>query len=212
MVKKIVDRYTKKKTIYVPNGINTTIFYDRDLVRKKHSISLLYSSSKLKGWNTAWKVIKKLKVEYPDLEVNLFGTERRIKEWPQWINYTRRATPEQVANIMNRSTIFMCSSISEGFGLTGLEGLLCGCILVTTDCGGIREYASMENSLISGVNDVEGLYSNIVKVFSDDSLKKKLIHQSKKLASLYDRDNSNHFFEQIINDLVNNSCLSNSTY
>lgn len=27
-LKKIVDRYTKKKTIYVPNGINTTIFYD----------------------------------------------------------------------------------------------------------------------------------------------------------------------------------------
>jgi glycosyltransferase involved in cell wall biosynthesis len=40
----------------------------------------------------------------------------------------------------NRCDIFVFASRSEGFGLPPLEAMACGCAVVTTDCGGVRDY------------------------------------------------------------------------
>ena len=99
------------------------------------------------------------------MEANLFGTPKRDTNWPEWINYTRFAKPKQVANIMNNSNVFLCTSRFEGFGLTGLESLFCGCSFVTTDCGGVREYASEKNATICKIDDVEGLTEGVCKEY-----------------------------------------------
>ena len=66
---------------------------------------------------------------------------------------------------MNDSSVFLCTSRFEGFGLTGLESLFCGCEFVTTDCGGIREYASEKNAVICKIDDVDGLVQGISEIF-----------------------------------------------
>ena len=40
----------------------------------------------------------------------------------------------------NRCDVFVFASRSEGFGLPPLEAMACGCAVVTTDCGGVRDY------------------------------------------------------------------------
>lgn len=179
-LKKKVKIYTNKKINYIPNGIDSSIFYNYRKKRNKHSICLLYHLDKRKGWDIAEEVIFRLKKIYPDLEVNLFGAPKRQKWWPKWIKYTQKANEHQVADIMNKSSIFMCTSKKEGFGLTGLESMFCGCTLITTDCGGVREYASPNNAFLCDVDDIEELIAKVKFCFSADSadvIKKKHYNQ-----------------------------------
>ena len=152
---KLVKKYSINDPVYIPNGIDSEIFFNKNLKRKKHSIAMLYHLDHRKGFDIGFKVLKKLKKEYPDLSVRLFGAPPKQKDWPDWISYTRHASQMQVADIMNNSQVFLCTSREEGFGLTGLESLFCGCNLVTTDCGGIKEYANKNNSFICEVDNVE---------------------------------------------------------
>lgn len=163
---KLVKKYSINDPVYIPNGIDSEIFFNKNLKRKKHSIAMLYHLDHRKGFDIGFKVLKKLKKEYPDLSVRLFGAPPKQKDWPDWISYTRHASQMQVADIMNNSQVFLCTSREEGFGLTGLESLFCGCNLVTTDCGGIKEYANKNNSFICEVDNVEDIYTSVVKAFN----------------------------------------------
>lgn len=163
---KLVKKYSINDPVYIPNGIDSGIFFNKNLKRKKHSIAMLYHLDHRKGFDIGFKVLKKLKKEYPDLSVRLFGAPPKQKDWPDWISYTRHASQMQVADIMNNSQVFLCTSREEGFGLTGLESLFCGCNLVTTDCGGIKEYANKNNSFICEVDNVEDIYTSVVKAFN----------------------------------------------
>ena len=160
-----ISEHTDKEIYYIPNGIDDTVFKDYKQPRKKHSVAMLYHLDERKGAKVGLGVIFKLKQKYPDLEVNLFGIPKRDTSWPSWIRYTRFAKPVQVAQIMNDSSVFLCTSRFEGFGLTGLESLFCGCEFVTTDCGGIREYASEKNAVICKIDDVDGLVQGISEIF-----------------------------------------------
>ena len=192
-----VKKYTLNPITYIPNGINNNIFYDKKYKRINHSIAMLYHNDYRKGSDVGLKVIFKLKQIYPDLVAYLFGTPERPKNLPKWIIYVRSATSYQVAELMNKSKIFLCSSRSEGFGLTGLESLFCGCILVTTDCGGIREYAAECNSFICNVDDVTDITNNVIKAFEniDVANKKK---QQIKVINKFELKNSLSKFLKLV--------------
>ncbi len=51
-------------------------------------------------------------------------------------------TPPQVADLMRASHVYVCSSIRETFGLSVLEAIHCGLAVVTTPCGGPRDFAN----------------------------------------------------------------------
>ena len=149
-LEKIVNIYSKSKAIYIPNGINTNIFYCKTqfLKRRRHSIAMLYHTQERKGAKEGLKAIFIIKEIYPDLTVDLFGSPDRPKDLPKWINYKQNANQTEVANIYNRNCIYLMPSRREGFGLPGLEALACGCVLVTTPCQGVDDYA------VNGVNAV----------------------------------------------------------
>ncbi len=169
---KLVKKYSINDPVYIPNGIDSEIFFNKNLKRKKHSIAMLYHLDHRKGFDIGFKVLKKLRKEYPDLSVRLFGAPPKQKDWPDWISYTRHASQMQVADIMNNSQVFLCTSREEGFGLTGLESLFCGCNLVTTDCGGIKEYANINNSQICNINAVDELKESIENIFDNKIINK----------------------------------------
>ena len=59
-------------------------------------------------------------------------------------------------DILNYASIFICSSINEGFGLTGAESMACGCALATTSYPAVFEYAvDKKNCLVSPVKDIK---------------------------------------------------------
>lgn len=194
-----VSAHTSKKIYYIPNGIDRSIFDDCKRDRNKHSIAMLYHLDARKAVKIGFKVIYRLKQKYPDLEVNLFGAPKPEKKWPSWIHYTKSASPKEVSEIMNKSNVFLCTSKFEGFGLTGLESMFCGCVFVTTDCGGIREYASTNNSIICGVGNINELFDGVSRIFDSDDTREQLLINSQRVKDIFSLRKSQLQFEGLIN-------------
>lgn len=175
-LKEVVDKYSKSKSILIPNAIDTNIYTSKIPIetRKNHTIALLYHEEPIKGLKNAFKVLDNLKELYPDLKVMMFGKFAK-PDLPSWITYYKGASQEQTIKIYNSVKVFLCSTIEEGFGLTGLEAMACGACLVSTNYKGVREYAiDGYNSLLSPVGDIQTQVNNVKKVFENEDLQHRL--------------------------------------
>ena len=100
----------------------------------------------------------------------MFGMFPKPDDLPEWIHYKRGASQQETIDIYNKVQVFLCASIEEGYGLTGLEAMACGACLVSTSYKGVLEYAENGyNALLSPVKDVDALVDNISKLFDDEN-------------------------------------------
>lgn len=201
-LKETVDRYSRDESIMISNGIDTSIFYNKELDRIPHSIVLQYRKAEYKGPMYAIKAIEKLHKIYPDLCVSIISTEECPEKLPTFCTYHKNVTPEEVSQINNKSIVFICTSINEGFGLPGLEAMACGCVVCSSSYKGVLEYAKDGcNSLLSPIKDVDTMVDNVVKVFEDNSLRNMLINNGLKTATEKSFNDMGNLFINVLNDL-----------
>ncbi len=198
-LKGIVDSATGDSCICISNPTDTEIFYrDQSVERKSNTIAVLYHEGSHKGFPTAWESICEVKKFIPQLQVNMFGTYKP-PVLPDWVTYTKNATNEQLHDIYNSSSVFLCASINEGYGLTCVEAMACGCPLVVTDFQGSKEYAlDGTNSLVVPVGDVDAIAKALVRVLNDKALADKLGSAGVQTAQALDWDNAVEKFAKVL--------------
>jgi len=82
----------------------------------------------------------------------------------------------EIPKYMSASDVFVLSSLSEGLGIVILEALATGVPVIASRVGGVPDIlTSGANGLMVEPKDVEGLAEAILKVLTDDKLKKLLI-------------------------------------
>lgn len=153
----------------IRNPIDESIFYPSSIKRNDNEVAVLYHLGKHKGFADLWKALCIVKEKYPELKVNAFGSPSRPKWFPDWVEYTRNANPNQLRQIYSRSLVYACATVKEGFGLTLAESMFCGCALASTSFQGVREYADNNCALLSPVGDYNKLADNILKLLSDST-------------------------------------------
>lgn len=199
-LKDIVDKYSESESIIVKNGIDTDIFKIINPIknRNEYSIAMIYHTDELKGTKYGLEALCSLKRLYPQLEVNMFGNSKRPKEMPDWINYTHKANEEKVVEILNNSSIFICTSLFEGFGLPGLEAMSCGCALVTTDCFGPLEYVNENNGIVCKKGSSDEIFNATRRILEDKELKDKIVKNGLNTIENWNINISQQKFEQEI--------------
>jgi glycosyltransferase involved in cell wall biosynthesis len=84
--------------------------------------------------------------------------------------------------------LFVFSSRGEGFGLPALEAMACGCAVITTDSGGVRQFASdAQNCLMTSPNDAQALAHAIESLVHDAECRKALADAGRETAQAYDQ-------------------------
>lgn len=198
-LKNIVDSYSKSSSYLVSNCIDTNIFYSKGLKRRKHSIVFHYRTAKYKGSKYALQVIRKLEKKYDDLEVDVISIEDKPKDLPSCCVYHQSIEPREVAEINNKTQVFMCTTIEEGFGLPGLEAMACGCAVVSTSYKGVLEYAEdKKNALLSPIKNVDIMVNNIVTLFENDEMRKEVSENGVQTGKQRSIDKSAKMFEEIL--------------
>jgi glycosyltransferase involved in cell wall biosynthesis len=103
-----------------------------------------------------------------------FGGERPAG-LPDWVEHHQRPSDADLAQLYNRSAIFLVPSHYEGWGLPGSEAMACGAALVSTDNGGVRAYAEHgRTALLAPIADPEALAAAACSLIEDDALRIRL--------------------------------------
>jgi glycosyltransferase involved in cell wall biosynthesis len=85
-------------------------------------------------------------------------------------------SPEELIQIYNIATVFTMPSLYEGFGLPILEAMSCGCPVITTKEGSLKEVSGSAAYFVDAY-DVKSIASGIKKVFFDEKLQRELIEK-----------------------------------
>ena len=192
---------------YVPDAVDHKIFKIVSPIESRpKKISMLYSRSKWKGSEDGIKALQRAKEAEPALSAVLFGVDDRPKDLPDWIEYHCNPTQAVLANkIYNKSSIFLCTSRIEGFALPPAEAMACGCAVVSTDCGGNRDFSiDRETALLSPPDDHLGLAGNILKLLKDNGLRLKLAKAGNQFILQFNYAKTVKAFEEALEDYHEN--------
>ena len=106
-----------------------------------------------------------------------------------------------LVSIYNIATVFVMPSLYEGFGLPILEAMSCGCPVVTTKEGSLKEVAGDAAYFVDGYN-LEKIAKGIQEVFNDknlqDELKKKGFENIKKYSWKETADKTTESYKKVI--------------
>jgi glycosyltransferase involved in cell wall biosynthesis len=164
---------------YVPNAIDFDEFRLLTPIeaRNPRRVLMLYHWSEWKGVPMGIEALARVRQAVPDLEVVFFGALPRAATVPEWATYIERPLGAELARLYNSSSIFVSPSWSEGWPLPPAEAMACGCALVTSDSGGVRDYAlDGVTALIAPPKDASALADRVLRLLADDDLRQRLAH------------------------------------
>ncbi len=166
-----------------PNGVNGDLFNCR---RKTFAcghpkrIGLLYRTQSIKGMRDALWAFLEIQNRDPEVRFVLFGDPIADGDREQIgrirnLEYHQSPFKERLTEIYNSLDIFVFPSHLEGFANPPLEAMACGCACVTTEVGGIPEYAVHEqNALLSKPKNPMGLRDHIARLLEDENKRQQI--------------------------------------
>lgn len=172
-----------KNAIYIPNGVNTNLFYpDKPLVPKeKNKIRVLVegpANLAFKGVEESLLILNKVKKMLKNtIEIWYVNNDGKPKKNWQFDKYFENIPINYMRNIYSSCDFLLKLSKVEGFPGPPLEMIACGGIPIVLKTNGIEEYLK---------NNINGIVLNkidektLLKIFKNKKLKQKIKHYNMK--------------------------------
>lgn len=188
-IAKEILQYAKKEAIIIPNGIDTNIFYPRNV--EKENYILFIGSSKTKGVKEFVKSYELVKQKFPELKAIIVGPNLYNTNNPDITFLGTIKDKDKLALLYSKALVYVSQSYGDSFGLPPLEAMACGTAVVLTDTVGSREYAvDGENSIIVPIKNIKKTSDAIIKILKNKELREKLEKNAIKTASQYNYKDS----------------------
>ncbi len=167
----------------IPPGIDLDTFRPRpDIARRDDMVLALGRSNPLKNLPLtldAWRALPG-----PRPELCLFGIEPELASDPG-MRYVRSPDDEQVNELFCQASVFVQTSIHEGFALPPLEAMATGAAVVCTDAHGNRDFcADGVNCLMPDPNP-RAVSAAIARLLDDPELRERLGRAGIETAAEY---------------------------
>lgn len=203
--KRLVQQLNCDPSDVIFNGIDTNFFKPQDnkKISKHIKCLMLYHTLPKKGINDGIKAFELAKKKYPQLELNMFG----IQNDPH-INavekYYQNPSRKLLLKLYQSSDIFIFPSREEGWGLTPIEAMSCGCAVAGTNVGCMLEIGENGvNALVSKAGDINALSNNIKQLTRNRKLREKIEENARITAKKLSWNKSTKKFNKILLDIIN---------
>jgi len=207
----IILSYNKEARVTVTGvGVDLNTFYPRRSrvidSNGKPIIMAIIRDQKFKGGDVAVRALNLVNKKQPIHAVLVGGRgtiEKLFKEVRPEFRYTifSNVDDETLAKLYSSSDVFIFTSYREGFGLPPLEAMASGTAVVTTDCGGVRDYAvDGYNSLVTQPGDPSAIANAVIRVLNDQRLRNALIQNGLETAKQWTWDRVTDKFEKAIKE------------
>lgn len=200
-LREIVER-TGAACFLIHNGFDFSFFQKNiDYPQKnKFCISMLYHLSEWKGCKYGFEALHIVKRKYPQLKAYIFGVYAP-PSLPEWMEYYRQPDRDTFNRIYNEAAIYLAPSLTEGWGLTVGEAMICGAAVVCTDNMGYREMAiDKETALLSPIKDAESLANNIIYLIEHDEERYRIAQAGHQYIMQFTWDSAYEKFKSVIEE------------
>lgn len=182
---------------FVPYGIDTDVFYPPSWAKDRAPIVLMMTHGvDWKGTDDGLRALGIVRSDLPDAKILLFGGLQPDFE----SDFVLAPTRPEVAAMMRRAAVFVCSSWEEGFGMPGLEAMACGAALATTDTKGSRDYAEDGvSALVAPPRRPEALAEAVLTLLTDTATRRRVAAGGLGVAATYPSwPESASMFEEVL--------------
>lgn len=194
-------------TIYnaLPAGIS--ISRQAENQNQPLTIGVVSRLENIKGMDLVVPAFAQVKACHPEMQLLIIGDGTLRKQMEKQahkagleeaVEFVGRQPQEKLPDFYDRINILLIPSRSEGFGLTAIEGMARGCVVVAARTGGLPEVVrDGEVGLLHEPEQVEDLAAQINKLIEQPALWKQLSNK----ASTYVQRFSFERFSQLFNNL-----------
>ncbi len=196
----------KRLTIYNPTMFDSYADYDN---RQKTIVSVApHTRWHSKGLDILLKAWAKLAHQNPDWDLKIYG---RIygnlaeeltclpHERVTWAGWT-----DNIADILQKTSIFILASRSEGCPNSLIEAMSQGCACITTDCEG--EPKEMINNGIDGLiaksEDINDIAQKLQMLIDDENKRRKLSLGAIEKAKQFDKNTFFAKWDKLIEEVI----------
>ncbi len=174
-----------RKSTNITCGIDSKTFNVIDnTTRDDNTLMAIGRKHYLKNFAMTYKAWQKMTTKP---KMVLFGFEPDVVPKNPLITYYYIPSDEQINNLLNKATIFVQTSVHEGFCLPPLEAMAAGVPVIMTDSNGNRDFMDPgKNCILVEQNNVNQLKEKMELLFKDKKLQEKLRQNGYKTAAEYD--------------------------
>ena len=183
-----------------------------EIIKDRINLIAMGTLKPVKGFDRLLRVVKKLHDEDYLVHLYILGIGPQQKELE---NFIKENALEMVVTLLGyksnpykyleKSSLFVCSSFSEGYSTAVTEALIVGTPVCTVDVSGMKEILGENNEFgLVTENTEEALYQGIKKLLDD----RKLLHYYKKQAQcrgkMFELQRTVESVEDLFVSLLNN--------
>jgi glycosyltransferase involved in cell wall biosynthesis len=182
--------FSSRQVVQIPNGVDTTYFKVLTPVAELRAITFIGRLDHLKGVYVLIEALKKLKDDGVDAHLNVIGDgpdRDKLQNLSRDVGVNDSISfcgaVEEIIPYLQKSTLFVLPSLSEGLSNVLLEAMACGLPIIATRVGGnIDLIRDGENGLLVEPENSEQLSAAIKKILQDKDLAQKLGMEARKTA------------------------------
>jgi glycosyltransferase involved in cell wall biosynthesis len=167
----------------VPPGIDLDTFTPlEDTARRDDMLLALGRSNPLKNLPLtidAWNAL-----DGPRPELAMFGIEPDLAD-QDGMRYVTSPSDEGVNELLNQATVFVQTSVHEGFCLPPLEAMATGGAVVCTDAHGNRDFCRDGENCLIPEPTVEAVSAALSRLLADPDLRRRLGEEGRRTAQEY---------------------------
>ena len=158
----------------IPIGVDSFMFYPGDKSGPLRVMAHCRPSTPRRGWPFIRDVVN-MAAKHVDFEFVAYDQPYKAAELAvERHGNLGQVTPRELAIAMRTVHVFIEGSEYQGFGMQALEAMSCGCALVSTDNGGVREYGrDGENCAIVKRGNPKAAADRVVALLNNETVRAK---------------------------------------
>lgn len=166
---------------------------------------------RIKGMDLIIPAFAELKKQFSSLKLLVVGDgsqkalmlkQAKDYEITDSIKWVGRQEPKIIQSYYDQIDILCMPSRSEGFGLTAIEGMARGCVLVAADVGGLPEVViDGQVGLLHQTENIQSIVSSISRLLLDKQILEQMSEQAIAHSHLFTEEKYTRFFNNLYSKL-----------